>query len=823
MGIGTTAHGIPNRISYHLDFMGPSVAVDSACASSLCAVHFGRQAILGGESRVAVVGGVNVCLSPALFHMLGSAGALSPDGVCQSFDDDAHGYARGEGAAILILKRLSHAIADGDHVLATLKGTAIAQDGKTNGIMAPNSKAQELVARKALEVADIDPLTVGFIEAHATSTSLGDPTEISAISAIYGAGRPSESPAYLGSIKPNVGHLEAAAGAISLVKAVMAVNNGLLPPQARLNKLNTRVDWKNSGLQVVRERTEWVEPNGPRRAAICSYGYGGTVSHAIIEQSPVLTPAVQEKAGSATLLVLSAPQEKRLAVQSAAQSEWISSNGQSESLEAIGATLSQHRAQHDFRAAFVVSNHTEAAEVFNSISKGTTSEWSAQRRISDNSISKDVVWVFSGHGAQWADMGKELLHNPIFHQTVLHLDSIVSQELGYSAIESLRSGSFEDSDEIQVLTYVVQIGLSQVLKSKGIQPQAVIGHSVGEIAAAVTAGCLTAEEGAIIVTRRARLYSRVKGIGGMSLVNLPFAEVCAELGDRKDIVAAIDSSPSSCVVSGLSAPLAKYVTGIKERGVRAFQVKTDIGFHSPMLDNLSEPLKAELSGALNPQPPTIKLYSTSQADARSRAPRDISYWVNNMVKPVWLNSAVSAAADDGYRTFVEISSHPIVLHSINEILQEKDLADFTVIPTMTKNKPAEKSILLAIAQLYVKGSSVDFGTLFGGTWSSKVPGFQWSQKPYWKEVSSGTAGAESVHDIDLHSMNGQRTAIAGTDVTVFTTKLNEANKPFPRDHKLHDTNIIPAAVYVNTFLQATKATTLSDMTLRVPLAVSRYL
>lgn len=233
MGIGTTAHGIPNRISYHLDFMGPSAAVDSACASSLCAVHFGRQAKLGGESRVAVVGGVNVCLSPALFHMLGSAGALSPDGVCQSFDDDAHGYDRGEGAAILILKRLSHAIADGDHVLTTLKGTAIAQDGKTNGFMAPNAKAQELVARKALEVAEIDPLTVGFIEAHATSTSLGDPTEISAISAIYGAGRPSDSPAYLGSIKPNVGHLEAAAGAISLVKAVMAVNKGLLPPSGK--------------------------------------------------------------------------------------------------------------------------------------------------------------------------------------------------------------------------------------------------------------------------------------------------------------------------------------------------------------------------------------------------------------------------------------------------------------------------------------------------------------------------------------------------------------------------------------------------------------
>ncbi|KAI5868234.1 acyl transferase domain-containing protein [Durotheca rogersii] len=811
MGIGTTAHGIPNRISYHYDLMGPSVAVDAACASSLCAVHLGRQAVLGGESRVAIVGGVNVCLSPALFHMLGSAGALSPDGVCLSFDDDAHGYARGEGAAVLVLKRLSHAIADGDHVLATLRGTAIAQDGKTNGIMAPNAKAQELVARKALQVADIDPLSVGYIEAHATSTSLGDPTEVSAISAVYGAGRPQHSPAYVGSIKPNVGHLEAAAGAISLVKAILAVNKGLIPPQARLNKLNTRVDWEKSGLQVVRERTEWTESDHPRRAAVCSYGYGGTVSHAIIEQSPVPIPVPvdQKGKGNPTLLLLSAPQAKRLAIQSAAQAEWISAAGGSESLKSIATTLARRRAHHDFRAAFVVSSHAEAAEAFNSLTKGTVDEWATQGRTYESGISRETVWIFSGHGAQWADMGKELLQNRIFYQTVVPLDDIVSQELGYSAIESLKAGTFQDSDEIQVLTYLVQVGLSRVLKSRGIQPDAVIGHSVGEIAASVAAGCLTPEEGTIIVTRRARLYSQVRGLGGMYLVNLPFSEVSAELGDRKDIVAAIDSSPSSCVISGAVAPLAQYVEGLKERGIRTFQVKTDIAFHSPMLESLSAPLKDALSGALNPELPVItKLYSTSLADSRTPALRDVDYWVNNMLSPVWLTSAVNAAVKDGYRTFLEVSAHPIVLHSVNETLLEKDLKDFTTIATMRKNQPVEKSILHAIAQLHIKGVNVDFAALFGRNWSGEVPGFRWSQKPFWKEVSSGSASAES------------RTAIAGTNTTLFTTKLNESNKPFPRPHQLHGTNIIPAAVYVNTFLHAANATTLSNMMLRVPLAVT---
>ncbi|KAK7990516.1 hypothetical protein PG990_014796 [Apiospora arundinis] len=756
--------------------------------------------------------------------MLGSAGALSPDGVCLSFDDDAHGYARGEGAAVLILKRLSHAIIDGDEVLATLKGTAVAQDGKTNGIMAPNAKAQELVARKALQVAgNIDPLSVGYIEAHATSTSLGDPTEISAISAVYGAGRPAAAPAFVGSIKPNVGHLEAAAGAISLVKAVMAVKKGEIPPQTRLNKLNTKVDWANSGLHVVRDKFTWQGHEGVRRAAVCSYGYGGTVSHAIIEQSPVAVPfssATVEPDSTPTILVVSAPQEKRLSIQSAAQADWISTEGACEDLKAIASTLAQRRAHHDFRAAFVVSSHAEAAEAFNSVVKGTTGEWSAHGRKFDSSASREVVWVFSGHGAQWADMGKELLLDPVFYKAVAPLDSIVSQELGYSTIDSLRKGKFDNSDEIQVLTYLVQVGLSQVLRSKGAQPHAVIGHSVGEIAASVAAECLTPEEGALIVTRRARLYAQVKGLGGMSLVSLPFAEVAAELVGRKDIVAAIDSSPSSCVISGAIAPLAEYVEGLKQRGIRCFQVKTDIAFHSPMLEALASPLQDALSGVLEPQVPTVKLYSTSLADSRSHDPRDAKYWVNNMISPVWLTSAVNAAMEDGYRTFLEVSAHPIVSHSINETLLDKDLKEFAVIPTMKKDKPAHKSILLAIAQLYVRGAQVSFGAFLGRKWCSNVPGFVWSQKPYWKEVSTGSVGAETLHDADKHTMLGQHVSIAGSNTTLYSTKLEQSNKPFPRPHELHGTNIVPAAVYVNTFFHATGATAITGMTLSNPLPIT---
>jgi 6-methylsalicylic acid synthase len=823
MGIGTTAHGIPNRISYHLDLMGPSAAVDAACASSMVAVHTGRQAILAGESRVAIVGGVNVCLSPALFHMLGAAGALSPDGVCQSFDEDAHGYARGEGAAILILKKMSHAIQDGDQVLATIKGSAIAQDGKTNGIMAPNAKAQEMVARKALKQAGIDALSVGYVEAHATSTSLGDPTEISAISAVYGAGRPTHSPALVGSIKPNVGHLEAAAGAISLVKAILAVQKGIVPPQARLNKLNTKVDWASSGLQVVRESTDWSDDKGLRRAAVCSYGYGGTVSHTIIEQPTKAThfclDAPVDDNRPAVLLLSAPPGKQRLALQSAALAKWISLAGARESLNLIATTFAIHRAHHEFRAAFVVSSHAEAADLLLSFSKSSEDDSIALGRTLESGVSKQLVWVFSGHGSHWPDMGKQLLHDRIFYSAVAPLDSIVTQELGYSAIEILRKGTFDNSAQVQILTYMIQIGLSQLLKAKGVRPDAAIGHSVGELAASVAAGCLIPEEGMIIVARRARLFAEITGRGGMFLVNLPFAEISAELADEKDIVAAIDSSPSACVVSGLNAPLTQYVDGLRKRGIRVLQVKTDIAFHSPMLEALSKSLKDSLEGALNPQQPKIRLYSTSQADPRCPILRDADYWVDNMVQPVWLRPAVTAAIKDNYRMFVEVSPHPIVSHSIDETLVENGLSDFTTIHTMKKEQPADKCILHTIAQLWTKGVEIDFSFL-GREWCRDVPKFQWSHKRFWKEVSTGSTSTQVVHDPNKNDMLGQRMVVAGAETTIFTTTLEESTKPFPLPHQLHGTDIIPVSVYVNTFIGATGANMLSKMELRVPLAVT---
>ncbi|PYI31855.1 6-methylsalicylic acid synthase [Aspergillus indologenus CBS 114.80] len=824
MGIGTAYCGVPNRISYHLNLMGPSTAVDAACASSLVAVHHGVQAIILGESKVAIVGGVNALCGPGLTRVLDKAGAVSSEGRCCSFDNDVKGYGRGEGAAAIVLKNLSAAIKDGDHIMAVIKGTAVAQDGKTNGIMAPNAKAQQLVAHNALKVGNIDPLTVGYVEAHATSTPLGDPTEVSAIAAVYGVDRDPEAPCFIGSIKPNIGHLEAGAGAMGFIKAVMAVQKGVLAPQANLTTLTKKIDWDNVGLKVVQQETKWPSTDDVRRAAICSYGYGGTVSHAVIEQfnfPETLDLKPGASATNPTVLLLSGPQEKRLPIQARALRDWLQAEGSQQDLQRVAATLAVRRDHHDYRAAVVVESKEGAIQALGQLADGANDAWTSQSRVFGSGINRDVVWVFSGHGAQWADMGKELLQNPIFYQAVQPLDEIVEAEIGLSPIALLQSGEFEASDHVQILTYIMQIGISAVLHSHGVYPQAIIGHSVGEIAASVVAGALTAEEGAVLITRRSVLYRQVMGQGGMILVNKPYAEVAEELAGREDLVVAIDSSPSSCVVAGSTDALAEKAAEFKERSIKTFTVRTDIAFHSPMLNQLVAPLMQSLEGSLAPTTPTCaKLYSTSLHDPRGSDLRDATYWANNMVNPVHLTSAVQAALDDSYRVFLEVSSHPLVSHSINETIMDAGIEDYCMIPTLARKKPSEKSILHAIGQLHTRGVNVDWKSQLSGPWAGGLPNTSWMHKPTWRQIGAGPLSTSQTHDVEKHTLLGQRIGVAGTDTVVYTTRLDNESKPFPGSHPLHGTEIVPAAGLVNTFVKATGANVLNNVVLRVPVAIN---
>lgn len=827
MGIGTAFCGIPNRVSYLLDLQGPSTAVDAACASSLVAIHHGRQALLLGETSIAIVGGVNALCGPGLTKVLDKAGAVSPEGCCRSFDDNASGYGRGEGASIIILKRMSDAIKNNDNILAVLKGSAVAQDGRTNGIMAPNGKAQELVARTALRSGGVDPATIHYIEAHATSTPVGDPVEIQALANVYGKKRLLGDKAYIGSIKPNIGHLEAGAGAMGFMKAVISIQKGVIPPQANLKTLNSKLAWDTLGVQVPQDIIPWPEHALPRRAAISSYGYGGTVSHAVIEQYEKPDPYSLSEAnkessrvGKPTVLLLSAPHEKRLAPQVKLLADWMCGDGAKNSLESIASTLAVRRNHHEMRAAIVVDSYDDAVASLEAFASGQPTTATFSGRTLGKGAETGAVWVFSGHGAQWDAMGQDMLENPVFFSSVESVESIVKAEMGFSALGALKSGEFGSSDRVQVLTYVMQIGLAAVLQANGIVPSAIIGHSVGEIAASVTAGSLSVEEGAKIVCIRARLYQQVMGQGSMILVNLPYTEVAAEIGEREDVAVAIDSSPSSCVVSGSIDVVSRLAEGYKAKGVKVMNVKSDIAFHSPVLNCLAGPLSQALSKAIFPSDPIIKLYSTSLVDPRGNDLRSAKYWVNNMVNHVRFTQAIQAASEDGYRIFLEVSSHPIVSHSISETLIEQDIGDFAIIPTLLRNKAAEKNLLSAISKLYINGNPISWEMQMQTAWATDVPGTIWNHQPFWRKVTSGAFNSSQQHDVDKHTLLGQQVPVTGEDLTIYTTKLDNETKPFPGNHPLHGTEIVPAAVLLNTFLHGTKASTLTEIILRVPVAIS---
>ena len=835
MGVGTAFCGIPNRISYLLDLLGPSSAIDAACASSLVAVHHGRQALLAKETSLVIAGGVNALIGPGLTRVLDNAGAISSDGRCCSFDDAAKGYGRGEGAGIVIMKRLADAVRDGDRILAVLKGSAVGADGRTNGIMAPNQLAQERVATQALKAAGTSASTISYVEAHATSTPVGDLTECAAMANVYGSGarKAGSAPCYIGSIKSNIGHLEAGAGVMGLIKAIMVLQNGLIPPQANLTVPNTKFDWDSSLLKPVTEATSLPKTQLPQRAAISSYGYGGTVAHAIIETAPSQSPSIRSVLSRSpgeepAILLLSAPSSLRIKVAASELAHFLGASQELRNnqvdLHSVAYSLAVKRGHHKFRTAILADSPIEAVKLLNEVAQNRQNSQIFNGRADAIGQGKGngSVWVFSGHGAQWKHMGLALLdEEPAFAEIVQLLEPIIEQEMGFSAATALRSGSFESTDKIQILTYVMQVGLAAVLKTRGLQPKAIIGHSHGEIAASVVAGALTLTEGAMICAVRARLYRSVAGTGAMILVNMPYDTAMREIHDRTDVAVAIDSSPSSCVLSGTREAIEELSTEWTQKGVQVRTVQSDTAFHSPMLLALVEPLREALRGILCPKEPTIPLYSTSASDPRTAGLRDVGYWTNNMINVVNLTSTINAAVQDGFKVFLEVSSHPIVSHSISEILLDADIVDGTVIPTLLRNKDAQRSLLLSLGKLHCVGDSADFKTFLLGKWLPNVPGTRWEHQPYWRQVTDPSTGRSVNHDVHAHVLLGGRTAVHGTNTVLWQTHLDSDTKPFPGKHPLHGVEIVPAAVLLNTFLSAAPGHTLRNVSLHSPVVIGK--
>jgi len=831
-GIGTSLCGIANRVSHLLDLRGPSVALDAACAASLVAVHQACQLLRCGETSLALAGGVSALIGPGLTRVLDEAGATAPDGRCKTFDAAADGYGRGEGAGVVVLKRLADATRDGDRVLAVIRGGAVAQDGRTVGIMSPNGAAQADMFRVACRFAGVDPATVDYVEAHGTGTPSGDPTEVAALAQVYGAAHTGAQPCRIGSVKPNIGHLEGGAGVLGLIKTVLALHHEVIPPTAGLTRLNPAIDWAASHLRVPVTPEPWPRGSVSRRAAVCSYGYGGTIAHILLEEAPAGAPVVCSSEPGPLVIPVSARSPHRLIHQAEALADHVRSAAVVD-LTRIAAACWERRAHEQVRAAVIVDPDSpqELVSGLDTLVRGESAP-NLVTATASSEPNRDAVWVFSGHGSHWSGMGQQLLAgDPAFGATIDEIDEVFGAELQFSARAALSSGELGGTDRIQALTFAMQVGLAAVLRDRGVRPAAVIGHSVGEVAAGVVAGAYDLRHGAAIACHRARGFRSVAGAGAMALVRLPFAETEQRLAGRTDIVAAISASTESTVISGPIDAVADITEQWARDGVIVRRVNTDVAFHSPAMDALTADLARGVAALPMPRTPEIPIYTTALADPRSTAARDAPYWVANLRGRVRFAEAITAAAEDGHRLFLEVSAHPVVAHSIIETLLGLGIDEPAAVPVLRRHTPELRAVATTVGWLHCHGATVR--TPSGNrAWEPDIPGTQWRHRHFWRTPSTPPAGV-GVHDESTHTLLGGRTEITGpAPATMWQTRLNRDSRPYPGEHPVQGTEIVPAAVLLNTFLNAARVAVpadligcagigLADVHLRTPVAPGR--
>ncbi|MGV9675492.1 type I polyketide synthase [Nocardia sp. NPDC003482] len=794
---GANAFGISNRISFALDLHGPSMTVDTACAGSLNAIHLACGHLWRGEIPLAVVGGVNVIAGPGSTVALEGTGATAADGRCKAFDAAADGYGRGEGAAVVVLKRYSDAVADGDRVLALIRGTGAFHDGTGDGFMTPNGEAQERMLRAVYRRFGIDPASVDYVEAHGTGTPVGDPIEAATLSRFFGAHRTADDPCLIGSVKPNIGHLEAGAGIAGVIKTVLALNRGRLPASLH-TELTPSVDWAASGLRVVPALMPWPRRDGPRRAGVSGFGVGGAIGHVILEQAPERTaePHSPNRPGP-WVFPLSARSEAGVRAAAGRLADWLQKTPEVP-LSAVAATLATRRSHLQVRAAVTAANGDELADALRNLAAGN--DIGAERARVLPTDRRDPVWVFSGQGAQWSGMGRELLREePGFAEVIDRLGRIFEQECGFTPRAAIEAGDWSSPVRTQAMVFAMQVALAHVWFERGLRPGAIIGHSTGEIAAAVVAGVLDLEPAARFNCRRAVALADAAGKGAMAMVNLPFAQA------RQRVVAgaeaAVSAAPGWTVVSGDADAVRRATRRWSDEGVVVRPVDTSIAFHSHLLD----PFVADVIDAarcLTPRDPRIPLYSTVTADPRSTAPRDATYWGTAVREPVRFVEAIGAAAEDGHRMFLEVSSHPIVAHSVSEILDEFGHTRAAVAHSLRRDRPELATLLTNLAHLHCHGAAVDWSRSTPGGDPVDLPTMAWQHQPYWISPASDSTGPAG-HDPDSHTLLGApHHTTAPTAMHVWETAVDFDSRPYPGRHRLLGVEILPAAVLLATFATA---------------------
>ncbi|MGZ4582857.1 MAG: SDR family NAD(P)-dependent oxidoreductase [Mycobacterium sp.] len=821
---GSTLSVATGRVAYALGLEGPAVSVDTACSSSLVAMHLAAQSLRSGECDLALAGGVTVMATPAMFVDFSRQRAVSTDGRCKAYGDAADGTGFSEGAGVVVLERLADARRLEHPVLAVLRGSAVNQDGASNGLATPNGPSQQRVIRAALVNARLGAADVDAVEGHGTGTTLGDPIEAQALLATYGQHRPADRPLWLGSIKSNMGHTSAAAGVAGVIKMVQAMRHEVLPKTLHVNVPTPHVDWSAGAVSLLTESRPWPAAGRPRRAGVSSFGISGTNAHVIVEQGPAETTAGHGDDAPVPWL-LSARSPDALARQAARLLEHVRAHRDLRAVD-VGWSLAATRSLFEHRAVLVGADRDQGLAGLAAGESGAGVVVGRARPLGR------TVFVFPGQGSQWAGMGAELLDSaPVFADHLHRCEKALGEHVNWSLVDVLRRApgapGLDRVDVVQPALWAVMVSLAELWRSVGVQPDAVIGHSQGEIAAACVAGALSLEDAARVVALRSQLLLRLSGAGGMVSVacGLPQArQLVAAWGDRLDIAAV--NGVSAVAVSGDVDALAELLRRCEADGVRARAIDVDYASHSAQVDAIREPLADALDG-IEPRPSPVTFFSTVTGEPMDTTGLTAGYWYQSIRRTVQFERAVRSACAAGYRVFIEASPHPILTAGIEEIAAESLPGDDpVVIPSLGRDDGGLQRFWSSAGQAHVAGVGVDWRSALAGFGGRRVelPTYGFVRQRYW--LPGGYAGSGDAASMGLaaagHGLLGAVLPQPDSGGVVLAGRISTAAQPWLADHAVAGTILFPGAAFVELAVRAgdeVGCAAIEELTLSAPLVL----
>jgi acyl transferase domain-containing protein/acyl carrier protein len=809
-----TAHSVAaGRVAYVLGLHGPNLAIDTACSSSLVAIHLACQSLRARECKVALAGGVNLILAPDITVALSKSHMMAPDGRCKAFDASANGFVRGEGCGVIVLKRLSDARADGDTVLAVIRGSAMNQDGRSSGITAPNGASQRQVIRAALAAARVAPADVGYIESHGTGTSLGDPIEAHALAAEFSE-RGADNPLTIGSVKANIGHLEASAGVAGLIKVVLSLQHGRIPTQLHFHEMNPHIEWGSTSVDIPVGGRDWQTGDKSRIAGVSSFGFSGTNAHIVLEEAPAIVRESVAAAEAPNVLALSARTSDGLRdlIDSYATTPFDAKA----TLADVCFTAGVGRSHFAERAAFIANT---LDELRTALSKGSAIRGSAEVR-------PKIAFLFTGQGSQSHGMGRELYDSePVFRAAMDECARILAGQLERPLLDVIYGDGgalLDETQYTQPALFALEWSLAQLWKSSGVEPSAVLGHSVGEYAALCVAGLWTLEDGLKVIAQRGKLMQKLGAGWGMTAVQCSMAqteEALRSTGGQLSIAAV--NAPESIVVSGAIADLARLEDSLTASGVQAKRLRVSHGFHSAQMDQVAREFSSFM-GAIEFHAPRVAVISSVTGQPLGlQELRDQRYWQRQVRESVRFQAAMETLAAS-HELFLEIGPSVTLLGLGRQSIEREGQS---WVASLRRDRGDNQQMLESVGQLYVKGAEIDWSAFNARRKPKRIslPTYPFQRQRYWLEGAGASTGSANVKRVTGHAMLQGRVAAA---VPIFQAQLGTELFPYLDDHRVAGAPVLPGAVFLELAMAAASETfgdaniALMDVQLREPLHVS---